>query len=148
VLVVGLARRLEPGRLLGASLLVFALVDLAIWNGPLVTTAGWLYLGLFVAAGIPGVGVMTGLTSLVQERAGEAYLGRVFATYYGSFNGLMALGMLAAGLLGDAVGVVAVLNGQAVLYLAAGVVALVTIGRRAQPEGYPRTSKRVRIPLA
>jgi MFS family permease len=148
VLVVGLARRLEPGRLLGASLLVFALVDLAIWNGPLVTTAGWLYLGLFVAAGIPGVGVMTGLTSLVQERAGEAYLGRVFATYYGSFNGLMALGMLAAGLLGDAVGVVAVLNGQAVLYLAAGVVALVTIGRRAQPGGYPRTSKRVRIPLA
>jgi MFS family permease len=148
VLVVGLARRLEPGRLLGAGLLVFALVDLAIWNGPLVTTVGWLYLGLFVAAGIPGVGVMTGLTSLVQERAGEAYLGRVFATYYGSFNGLMALGMLAAGLLGDAVGVVAVLNGQAVLYLAAGVVALVTIGRRAQPEGYPRTSKRVRIPLA
>jgi MFS family permease len=148
VLVVGLARRLEPGRLLGASLLVFALVDLAIWNGPLVTTVGWLYLGLFVAAGIPGVGVMTGLTSLVQERAGEAYLGRVFAAYYGSFNGLMALGMLAAGLLGDAVGVVAVLNGQAVLYLAAGVVALVTIGRRAQPEGYPRTSKRVRIPLA
>jgi MFS family permease len=148
VLVVGLARRLEPGRLLGASLLVFALVDLAIWNGPLVTTAGWLYLGLFVAAGIPGVGVMTGLTSLVQERAGEAYLGRVFATYYGGFNGLMALGMLAAGLLGDAVGVVAVLNGQAVLYLAAGVVALVTIGRRAQPERYPRTSNRVRIPLA
>jgi MFS family permease len=148
VLVVGLARRLEPGRLLGASLLVFALVDLAIWNGPLVTTAGWLYLGLFVAAGIPGIGVMTGLTALVQERTGDAYLGRVFATYYGSFNGLMALGMLAAGLLGDAVGVVAVLNGQAVLYLAAGVVALVTIGRRAQPEGYPRTSKRVRIPLA
>jgi hypothetical protein len=56
VVVVGLARRLEPGRLLGRSLLVFAVVDLAIWNGPLVTTAGWLYLGLFVAAGIPGSG--------------------------------------------------------------------------------------------
>ncbi|HEX2157401.1 MAG TPA: MFS transporter [Actinomycetes bacterium] len=147
VLVVGLAGRLEPGRLLGGSLLVFALIDLAIWNGPLVTTAGWLYVGLFVAAGIPGVGVMTGLTSLVQERAGDAYLGRVFATYYGSFNGLMALGMLAAGLLGDAVGVVPVLNGQAALYLLAGVVALATIGR-VRPGGYPRTSKRVRMPLA
>jgi MFS family permease len=148
VLVVGLARRLEPGRLLGGSLLVFALIDLAIWNGPLVTTAGWLYVGLFVAAGIPGIGVMTGLTSLVQERAGDAYLGRVFATFYGSFNGLMALGMLAAGLLGDAVGVVPVLNGQAALYLLAGVVALATIGRRVRPGGYPRTSKRVRMPLA
>src|SRR5215218_6074852 len=48
VLVVGMARRLRPGRLLGASLLLFALIDLAIWNGPLLTTAIWLYLGLFV----------------------------------------------------------------------------------------------------
>ena len=147
VVVVGLARRLEPGRLLGVSLLVFAVIDLAMWNGPLVTTSRWLYLGLFVAAGIPGIGFLTGLTALVQERTEDAYLGRVFATYYGAFNGLMALGMLLAGLLGDTVGVVPVLNGQAGLYLLAGVVAVATLGR-ARPAGYPRTSKRERIPLA
>jgi MFS family permease len=146
VLVVGLARRLRPGRLLGTSLLVFALIDLAIWNGPVVTTALWLYLGLFVAAGIPGIGVLTGLTALVQERTDEAYLGRVFATYLGSFNGLMAVGMLVAGLLGDSVGVVTVLNGQAALYLLAGVVAVATL--RPRRERYPRTSKRARMPLA
>jgi predicted MFS family arabinose efflux permease len=148
VLVVGLARRLAPGRLLGVSLLVFAAIDLAIWNGPVVTTSGWLYLGLFVAAGIPGIGVLTGLTALVQERAADAYLGRVFATYLGSFNGLMALGMLLAGLLGDAVGVVAVLNGQAALYLLAGVIALATLGPRLRAGGYPRAEKRARMPLA
>jgi Na+/melibiose symporter-like transporter len=148
VLVVALARRMAAARLLGLSLLAFAAVDLAIWNGPLVTTAGWLYLGLFVAAGIPGIGVLSGLTSLVQERTGEAYLGRVFATYLGSFNGLMVLGMLLAGLLGDAVGVVAVLNGQAGLYLLAGLVAMATLGRRVEPDPYPRVSKRVRMPLA
>jgi MFS family permease len=148
MVVVGPARRLAPGRLLGGSLLVFALVDLAIWNGPLVTTADWFYLGLFVAAGVPGIGFMTGLTALVQERAPDAYLGRVFATFYGSFNGLMALGILLAGLLGDAVGVVAVLNGQGGLYLLAGLVALATLGRRERPGSYPRTSKRERIPLA
>ena len=146
VLVVGMARRLQPGRLLGMSLLVFALIDLAIWNGPVLTTATWLYLGLFVAAGIPGIGVLTGLTALVQERAGDAYLGRVFATYLGSFNGLMAVGMLLAGLGGDTVGVVTVLNGQAALYLLAGVVAVATLGPR--PVRYPRTSKRARMPLA
>ena len=146
VLVVGMARRLRPGRLLGTSLLVFALIDLAIWNGPVVTTALWLYLGLFVAAGIPGVGVLSGLTALLQERTGDAYLGRVFATYLGSFNGLMAVGMLLAGLLGDTVGVVTVLNGQAALYLLAGVVAVATLGPRRQR--YPRTSKRARMPLA
>jgi Transmembrane secretion effector len=114
----------------------------------MVTTALWLYLGLFVAAGIPGIGILTGLTALVQERTDDAYLGRVFATYYGSFNGLMALGMLAAGLLGDAVGILPVLNGQAALGMLAGVVALATLGRRPRPGGYPRASKRVRMPLA
>jgi MFS family permease len=148
VLVVGLASRLEAGRLLGVSLLVFAAVDLAIWNGPVLTTADWLYLGLFVAAGIPGVGVLTGLTSLVQERTAEAYLGRVFATYLGSFNGLMALGMLLAGLLGDTLGVVAVLNAQAGLGLLAGLIAVATLGRRVPRDRYPRASKRVRMPLA
>jgi MFS family permease len=148
LLVVGLASRLEAGRLLGASLLVFGLIDLAIWNGPALTTAGWLYLGLFMAAGIPGIGFLTGLTSLVQQRTAEAYLGRVFATFLGSFNGLMALGMLLAGLGGDAVGVVAMLNGQAVLYLLAGLLALATLGRRTRPDRYPRASKRERMPLA
>ena len=148
VLVVGLATRLQAGRLLGVSLLVFAAIDLAIWNGPLLTTADWLYLALFVAAGIPGVGVLTGLTSLVQERTAEAYLGRVFATYLGSFNGLMALGMLLAGLLGDTLGVVAVLNAQAGLGLLAGLIAVATLGRRVPRDRYPRASKRVRMPLA
>jgi predicted MFS family arabinose efflux permease len=148
VLVVGLASRLEAGRLLGVSLLGLAAVDMAIWNGPVLTTADWLYLGLFVAAGIPGVGVLTGLTSLVQERTAEAYLGRVFATYLGSFNGLMALGMLLAGLLGDTLGVVAVLNAQAGLGLLAGLIAVVALGRRVPRDRYPRASKRVRMPLA
>jgi MFS family permease len=146
-LVVGLARRLEPGRLLGTSLLVFGLISLAIWNGPALTTAGWLYLVLFMAAGIPGIGFLTGLTALVQERSPDAYLGRVLATFLGSFNGLMALGMLLAGLLGDAVGVVPVLNGQAVLYLLTGLLALATLGRRARV-AYPRAEKRARMPLA
>jgi MFS family permease len=147
VLVVGLARRLEAGRLLGVSLLAFGLIDLAIWNGPVLTTATWLYLGLFAAAGIPGIAFLTGLTALVQERTDDAYLGRVFATYYGSFNGLTGVGMLLAGLLGDSVGVVAVLNGQAGLYLLAGLVAVATLGRRPRP-GYPRDSKAARMPLA
>jgi MFS family permease len=147
VLVVGLAGRLEPGRLLGASLVVFGLVSLAVWNGPEVTGAGWVYLGLFMAAGIPGIGFLTGLTALIQERTAEAYLGRVFATFGGGFNGLMAVGMLLAGLLGDAVGVVAVLNGQAALYLLAGLLALATLGR-TRSDAYPRVSKRARMPLA
>jgi MFS family permease len=130
LLVVGLSSRLAPGRLVGASLLVFGGVSLAMWNGPQLTTATPLYVGLFVAAGVPAVAMLTGLTALVQTETPDAYLGRVFATYFGTYNGLQALGMLLAGLLGDALGVVAVLNGQAALYLFAGAVALLALGRR------------------
>jgi Na+/melibiose symporter-like transporter len=130
LLVVGLASRLAPGRLVGASLLAFGGISLAMWNGPQLTTATPLYVGLFVAAGVPAVAMLTGLTALVQTETPDAYLGRVFATYFGTYNGLQALGILLAGLLGDALGVVAVLNGQAGLYLLAGAVALLALGRR------------------
>jgi hypothetical protein len=130
LLVVGLASRLAPGRLLGASLLVFGGISLALWNGPHLTTATPLYAGLFVAAGVPAVAMLTALTALVQTATPDAYLGRVFATFLGTFNGLQALGMLLAGLLGDALGVVTVLNGQAATYLLAGMVALLALGRR------------------
>jgi hypothetical protein len=114
------------------------------WVDGLRVLGDWgLWWGL-VAAGVPGIGLLTGLTALVQERTADAYLGRVLATYLGSFNGLMALGMLLAGLGGDAAGVVAVLNGQAVLYL----VAVAALGRRPRASGYPRISKRARMPLA
>jgi MFS family permease len=148
VLVVGLAARLEPGRLLGVSLLAFGAISLALWNGPVLTTGLALYLALFVAAGIPGIGILTGLTALVQARTEDAYLGRVFATYLGTYNGLQAVGMLLAGLLGDVVGVVAVLNGEAVVYLVAGVTAWLALARPSPSWCYPRTSKRARMPLA
>jgi MFS family permease len=131
LLVVALGNRLAPGRLLGASLLAFGGIALATWNAPGLTTAGALYVLLFVAAGVPGIGALTGLTALVQAHAEDAYLGRVFATYLGTFTGLQAVGMLLAGLLGDRLGVVAVLDGQAGLYLLAGAVALLTLGRRS-----------------
>jgi MFS family permease len=130
LLVVGLSSRLTPGRLLGASLLAFGGTSLAIWNGPHLTTATPLYVGLFITAGVPAVAMLTGLTALIQTDTPDAYLGRVFATFLGTYNGLQALGMLLAGLLGDALGVVAVLNGQAAIYLVAGALALLALGRR------------------
>jgi hypothetical protein len=140
LLVVGPGSRLAPGRLLGVSLLAFGGVALATWNAPALTTAGALYVGLFVAAGVPGIGALSGLTALVQANADDAYLGRVLATYLGTFTGLQAVGMLLAGLLGDRLGVVAVLNGQAGLYLLAGAVALLTVARPASGQGARNTT--------
>jgi len=158
----GLAVTLRTGRLRW-GLVVSALA--AVAQG-VFTVLFVLYVGLFVAASLPAVAMLSGLTALVQTETPDAYLGRVLATYLGTFNGLQAVGMLLAGLLGDALGVVQVLNGQAALYLLAGVVALLTLGRRRRiapartpPAGraaatwlggrrQARTSKPVRMPLA
>ncbi|HZD38763.1 MAG TPA: MFS transporter, partial [Actinomycetes bacterium] len=108
----------------GAGLLGFGLLDLAIWNSPALTTQQGLYVVLFVAAGIPGIVAVTGMESFVQGSTPDQYRGRVFSAYFSVSDGFQALGMLLAGLLADPVGLLPVLNGQAVLYVLASVLAL------------------------
>ncbi|MFL6140884.1 MAG: hypothetical protein ACJ72N_03295 [Labedaea sp.] len=52
-----------------------------------------------------------------------SHLGRIFGAFLTVYTGFQALGMVLAGVLGDAVEVVIVLNAEAVLYLLAGVIA-------------------------
>ncbi len=126
-LIVGvLGRRLPVARLIGLGAILFGLIDLAIWNAPALLPAYALTLTvvLFIAIGLPAAGFLTGVTTLLQESVTDAYRGRVF----GAYNTTSALaqlgGMALAGLLGDRLGVVLVLNGQAALYLVAGLLAL------------------------
>jgi len=74
-----------------------------------------VYVGLFVAAGIPGITGVTGLASFVQANMPGQFRGRVFSAYFSVSDGFQALGMLLAGLLADPVGLLPVLNGQAAL---------------------------------
>ncbi len=60
----------------------------------------------------------------MQESVADAYRGRVFGAYATTYALAQLVGMAAAGLLGDRLGVVPVLNGQAGLYLLAGLLAL------------------------
>ena len=127
MLLAPLGQRLAPRRLAGAAMLAFGLVDLAIWNGPSLTTQQGLYVGLFIAAGIPGIAAVTGLASLVQANTPDQFRGRIFSAYFTVSDGFQALGMLLAGLLADPIGLLPVLNGQAALYLLAGLLALTVL---------------------
>jgi MFS family permease len=142
-LLTPLGHRLAPRHLAGAGLLAFGLVDLAIWNGPSLTTDQGLYVALFVAAGVPGIAFLTGMASFVQASAPARFRGRVFSAYFSVSDGCQALGMLLAGLLADPVGLLPVLNGQAALYLVASVLALTLLSRpraRGEPALAPTTA--------
>src|SRR6185369_10716836 len=105
----------------------FGLVALTTWNLPSLTTAVGFYLGLFVAAGIPGVATSTGLLTTIQRLAPPTHLGRVFAAFEAGAAVLAAVGVLGAGALADRFGVVTILDAQALIYVLCGILALVAL---------------------
>lgn len=133
VLVGWIGGRLAPTRLLGAGALVFGLIDLAIFNYPAFFPGFTLAVALFVAVGVPGVIMTTGLNTLLQSAVADEFRGRVFGAY-GMTSALLALaGTTLAGLLGERLGVVNVLNIQGGVYVVAGLLipALLYGARRA-----------------
>ena len=130
-IVVGwLGRRLGPKGLISWGFVVFGLIALATWNAPRITTAIWLYVGLFIAAGIPGVATQTGLITIVQSVTPPTHLGRVFAAFETGSGALQAVGVLLAGALADQLGVVTILNVQAGIYILCGLLAFVAVRGR------------------
>ncbi len=66
-LLLAIVAKVRPGRLTAISAIGFGLLDLAIWNAPQLTTGPALYVALFILVGAPGIAMMTGLISAVQE---------------------------------------------------------------------------------
>lgn len=120
IMFARLAGVLNPTRMLGASALTLAGLLLAIVNFPMLM----LVIALSVVAGPPAVAFFVGSDTALQRGVGDAYLGRAF----GALNTTRALSLLiGAGLaaaLTDRVGVVAMLDASCVLWLLAGIVAL------------------------
>lgn len=127
-----LVRRGRAGVLAATGMATFGVVGLLTWNGPMVTTVTPVYIALFVVVGAPGVVAVTGLFSALQEAGGDR-VGRVFGALTTVFAAGQAIGMIAGGLLGDRVDLVALLNVQAGLYLTAALVAAVGLMQRGRP---------------
>ncbi len=125
LVVGGLGRKIPIARLFGISAVVFGVVDLLIWDAPLIYVSIPLTVALFVLVGIPGVGVASSGVSYVQIAVDAAYRGRVFATLNMLNSLLLAIGLAGAGALGDWLGVLPILNAQGAIYVLSGIVALI-----------------------
>ena len=124
--------RWRPLALAAAAAITFGIVDLTIWNGALVTRSEAVYVALFVCAGAPGVIMETAGISILQRACDDGERGRVFAALGLAENAGQALGIVAAGVLTAPLGLMALLNAQGTLYLAAGAL-VVLFGRMARP---------------
>lgn len=117
-------KRWEEERLIAVSLAAFGALSLVTWNATALTTAFGLYVGLFIAAGVPGLASMTGLLTVLQTHAPEGARGRVISTFFAVYGGVQAVGMLLSGLVGTGSGLTIALQVQGVLYLTAAALAL------------------------
>lgn len=134
-LVIGwVGSRVAPLKLLSFGALFLGLIDLAIFNYPALFSATLLptpfpiigpALVLMAIAGVPASSFGVGHATLVQMNVADALLGRVFGTVNTVSALALLAGMAAAGVLGDLIGVVPVINTQGVVYVSAGVLVLV-----------------------
>jgi MFS family permease len=123
-LALAKAGNVSPARLTGIAGLVFGGISLTAWNLPHLTLWEPVYIAVFAAIGLPGIALMSGLTSALQLSTVDGERGRVFAAFGVVFAIGQAVGTLAAGLLGDHVPLAWLLNAQGLLIILGGAAAL------------------------
>jgi predicted MFS family arabinose efflux permease len=128
--VAVLARRVASGKLFGWGAVAFGVLGAVMWNGPYLTTALPVYIGLFIAVGVPGGVAVSGLLGILQTAVPPAATGRLTSSAFAAMALGNVLGMLIGGL--GAAWSPLMLNLQAALYLASGVLVLVLRPRSAE----------------
>ena len=129
VLVGWAGRRVTSRWIMGLCSVAFGLIDLAIFNTPAFFPDFRIEVALFVAVGIPGIAFMTGMQSLMQAAAPDAYRGRVFGALGTTIGLLSLIGTIVAGTITDRFGVVAVLTVQGAGYVLAGLILIALLPR-------------------
>ncbi len=123
-----------------AALLVFGGIATGLL-GPLFSQVPFLILGF--ALGITGQGLTITVTTILQERAAEAYLGRIFSLYDMMYNATFVLGAAISvafmPLTGKSYAIVAFIAGA---YAAAGI-AFWLVSRRSAGSPLPEPSEEV-----
>ena len=125
-----LGGRIAPAPLLGFGALLLGIVDLAIFNYPALLPSLIPALVLMAVVGIPASSFGAGYTTLMQTNVVDKLLGRVFGVVGTTSAFGMLLGMGTAGVLGDRLGVVPVINIQGVVYVLAGLLVLAFVRPR------------------
>lgn len=132
LLLAGFADRLPPLRLLAWGGLVSGLLLIPTFTYPLIYPELWPLFVLTAIAGLPFAAWGTAQMTLIQTGADAGTRARVFSLYFAVFGLTQLVGMLVSGVLGDRWGVW-VINVDAVMYVLAGVMAMVALQRVSLP---------------
>jgi MFS family permease len=129
------ARHLTARTLTVGGLAAFGVLSLLTWNSPAVTTETWWYVALFIAVGMPGTALITGLLTGTEHASPRRVLGRVLSLLQVAQALGQGTGILLAGLLSGTVTLTVLLNIQAGCYLSCALVALIGLEPREPTRG-------------
>lgn len=117
----------RPVLLVGLGAIAGGGIDLLIFNGPALVPGLALPLVLMVVVGVPFSAMSIGRMTLVQIATTDRYRGRILGALQTTAALSTLVGTVAGGLLGDRVGIVAMLNVDGIVYCLAGIVLLVAL---------------------
>jgi MFS family permease len=129
VLVAQLGKRQSPLRALWISACIFGVIDLLIIDVPVFYPAMPLVMFLFVIVGIPAAFIGVHIQTLFQVLVEDKLRGRIFGTRLAVSSLASIIGMLLAGLLGDRLGSVPLLNLQGGSYVFGGLLIFLALHR-------------------
>ena len=135
LVIAAIGDRFRLGLALGWAAIAFGSIDLVIFLYPLAFTAVWPVIVLMVLVGLPGALTLASAMTLLQTQVSEGHRGRVFGALGVVEGAAMVLGTSAAGLLGQSVGIVAMLTVQGGAYIVAGIMAVVVLRQESGQHG-------------
>jgi MFS family permease len=123
---------------------VFGLVDLAIFVYPVAYVAAWPAVLGMALVGFPGAVMIAARTTLLQDHSTDEQRGRIFALLFAVSALSLTVGAVAAGFLGESLGIIEVLALQGGGYVLAGFMVLLLIGSTDCPDSTETSA----VPLA
>ncbi len=135
LVAASIGNRVRASWLFGWGAVAFGAIDLVMFLYPLASVTVWPAVVCMIVVGLPGALMLAGALTLIQREVADSHRGRVFGAL-GAVEGVaIVAGTVAAGLLGQVVGIIGVLAAQGAGYVIAGLAVIVALRGQAVAAG-------------
>ncbi len=127
LIAASIGDRVRASALFGWGAVAFGVIDLVMFLYPLAWVAVWPAAVCMVVVGLPGALTLTGAMTLMQRNTADSHRGRVLGALGAAEGAAVVAGTIAAGFLGQTIGIIPILAAQGGGYVVAGLLVLVAL---------------------
>jgi Na+/melibiose symporter-like transporter len=144
LIAASIGDRVRASALFGWGAVAFGVIDLVLFLYPLAWVAVWPAAVCMVVVGLPGALTLTGAMTLMQRNTADSHRGRVLGALGAAEGAAVVAGTIAAGFLGQTIGIIPILAAQGGGYVAAGLLVLAALRPAASGGQVPLMTARAR----